>query len=462
MKDRPLYMQIWLVFAGLTLIISLLFLAAAPWTLREFFSKQMYQTIKESQELFFFNGKLTIAENQIEQLEQRRQQYRNVEHVVFLDSGRVLTTIPSFIIRDNIDYFKSEAQQQKETEKEYIRNVGNEKIYYVIRQNQVLDISGFPGTQKVYLLSYMWGSYQNQLVNTLFLRLLWIMLGLLVFSLLPSYWLARYLTEPLITMDGHVRKMAEQNWNEPLDFSRKDEIGRLAQSLESMRQRLVNHNYQQQSFLQHISHELKTPIMVIRSYVQAIGDGVFPQDGLEGSIRVIDQEADRLEKKVKDLLYLTKLDYLVAQEPKWERIDLTDLIEQVMEHLRWQRGELEWKQSTGHYYIRGDYEQWQIVFENVLDNSIRYAAAYIRIHADKAQDGLLITIANNGAPIEEKVLANMFAKFHTGSDGQYGLGLAIARYIVEQHKARIWAANEAGEAAFYIHIPSDYVLDSGS
>ncbi|MCG6197942.1 sensor histidine kinase, partial [Anoxybacillus sp. LAT_38] len=75
-----------------------------------------------------------------------------------------------------------------------------------------------------------------------------------------------------------------------------DEIGRLARSIERMRERLVRQDEAQQAFLQDVSHELKTPVMVIRSYAQSILDGIYPRGDLQGSVQVIDSEAERLEK----------------------------------------------------------------------------------------------------------------------------------------------------------------------
>lgn len=79
---------------------------------------------------------------------------------------------------------------------------------------------------------------------------------------------------------------------------------------------------------------------VIRSYAQAIADGVFPRGGLEGSIQVIDEEAERLEKRVRDLLYLNKINYLSAHPQADEEIILEELIQKIINLLRWQRTDL--------------------------------------------------------------------------------------------------------------------------
>ncbi|MEN6461461.1 MAG: HAMP domain-containing sensor histidine kinase, partial [Syntrophomonas sp.] len=215
--------------------------------------------------------------------------------------------------------------------------------------------------------------------------------------------------------------------------------------------------------LQYISHELKTPVMVIRSYAQAIADGIFPRGGLEGSIKVIDEEAERLEKRIKDLLYLTKLDYLFKLKPEFDIIYVSELVENVVELLRWQRTDLLWDIDTTDNSFRGDYEQWKIALENILDNQIRYAKSRITIK-DKfmlinGESVIQIRIGNDGPPIEPGLLDKLFLEFEKGYQGQFGLGLAIANQIAAHHKARVWAENEINGVVFYIEVPEGSTID---
>lgn len=105
-----------------------------------------------------------------------------------------------------------------------------------------------------------------------------VMLAVFILSWIPSLWLSRYLTRPLVEMETNIARLAEREWHRPFVLDRKDEIGKLARSFENMRIRLVKQDEAQQSFLQNISHELKTPVMVIRSYAQSILDGIYPNE----------------------------------------------------------------------------------------------------------------------------------------------------------------------------------------
>ncbi|MEN6462389.1 MAG: histidine kinase dimerization/phospho-acceptor domain-containing protein [Syntrophomonas sp.] len=455
MKNRPLSFQIWMMFVGITMFISILFMALVPFTLRSFFTRQMYNTISESQDMYLSNGHLLEIKDLVK-WDQQNQQFRSVKHLILLDNGQLITGLLTVPIQQNLADILTEARRQKSSEQQYSRQIENERIYYIIRKGQL------DGNQ-AYLLSYMWESYQNDLVNTLFSRLMLIIATVLLLSWIPSFWIARYLSKPLIGMEEHVRRIADRDWYKPLEFDRNDEIGRLGKSIERMRERLVRQNEDQQSFLQYISHELKTPVMVIRSYAQAIADGIFPRGGLEGSIKVIDEEAERLEKRIKDLLYLTKLDYLFKLKPEFDIIYVSELVENVVELLLWQRTDLLWDIDTTGNSFRGDYEQWKIALENILDNQIRYAKSRITIKDTfmliNGEPVIQIRIGNDGPPIEPGLLDKLFLEFEKGYQGQFGLGLAIVNQIASHHKAKVWAENEINGVVFYIEVPEGSTID---
>jgi two-component system, OmpR family, sensor histidine kinase CssS len=438
MKNKPLAIQIWSVFAGITLVFSILIAIFIFVTLRSFFMEETYRIIENAQ-MNRFAGNV-FEENPIAR-DQNRQSNRSVNHLVFLPHVGVVkdSKLPPKVLKQ----LYKEALLQEEVSKRYTRKIQGERIYYVIRKGTVLG-------REVALVSYMWDSYLNDLVRTLFWRLILIIgIALLVVSL-PAALLAKYLTRPLREMDEHVKRIAERDWHEPLVQDRGDEIGRLARSIEKMRIKLVQQDEAQQSMLQRISHELKTPVMVIRSYAESIEDGIFPKGNLEGSISVIKQEAMRLEKRIKDLLYLTKLDYYATQEPKYETVNIAHLLEEVVERMQPNRPDLEIKMELSEMAITGDEEQWKIAFENILDNQMRYAQTQIQVNTR----GMVVRIWNDGPQMEEYLLEQVFKKFQVGQKGKFGLGLAIVQRIAELHKAKVWAANENGGVAFYVQFTS--------
>ncbi len=433
MKQRPLTLQIWIVLASVTVSFSIITLIFIFFTLRTFFMNETYQMIENSQ----MNNEV-IAGNLIEQ-DRTGQENRGVNHIVFLRYSGVITKtdLPSTLL----SMVYTQAFVQKQEFERYTKIINGQRIYYVIKK--------LPNKDTV-LVSYMWDSYLNDLVRTLFQHLLLVIFLAALVVVIPAVALAQYVTKPLRQMERHVRKMAEKDWHEPLplEIGRGDEIGSLAESIEKMRRELVHQDETQKSMLQHVSHELKTPVMVIRSYAQSIEDGVFPKGDLIGSIHVIQDETERLEKRVKDLLYLTRLDYFANEKIIYEAFSLFPIISDVKERLQMNRTEINIEIHGDDIEIHGDYAQWVVAFENILDNQLRYAESMIKIDIQK--EPLQVRIWNDGPFIEENMRNTLFETFQTGKNGKFGLGLAIVKRIANLHQAEVSIINEENGVAFYI------------
>jgi len=457
MKNLPLSLQIWLVFAVIMLCISIILSILLPWTLRDFFTKEIYATIENAQILLFsrFSDELTREAWESGNIFRRppSQDIRTVNHIIILKENQTIISPSDPMPRLPIgllDKIKNETDIQDAQSQRYSGQVGSRRVFYVASKYEILG-------QDVFLVSYMGDSYREDLVNTLFKRLAVIMSFAFLLSWIPSLGLAKYLTKPLVTLEKRVEKLADRQWQDPIQLQREDEIGRLGKSVEKLRQQLVIQDEAQQSFLQNVSHELKTPVMVIQSYTQAIRDGIFPKGNLSNTLQIIEDESERLKKLIYNLLYLTKLDYLATHKPTWNIFDMDVLIKDVIERLRWQRNDLDWPLELSPVKINGDIEQWRVVLENLLDNQIRHADRQIAISLkQQKQDNkevVLIHIWNDGPCIDPERVNILFEKFYKGEKGKYGLGLAIVNRIISLHNGRVWATNETVGVSFYVEIP---------
>ncbi len=153
----------------------------------------------------------------------------------------------------------------------------------------------------------MWDTYRDQMVNRLWERLIYILLLTSGLSLLPAIWLKHYLRQPLIVLGNHLDQIANRDWQEPLKWKGDEDFQRLSDQFEKMRQNLNIYDRAQKTFIQHASHELKTPIMVIKSYAHSVKDGILPKENMEKTMDVIIEEANRMERRVIDMLYYTKV-----------------------------------------------------------------------------------------------------------------------------------------------------------
>lgn len=442
MKNKSLAFQIWMVFSGILLVISLLLVILFPTTLRGFFTKEIYKTIENEQTVLTEFG--NPGNNRIE-LRGTTQRDRTVSHII-LPIHRPFFLYANELPLEFIKETQSIAANQAKSVERYENNLNNQTLFYVIRK---LTING----EQSYLLSYSWDSYRNDLVYTLFRQLMIVMVIVFLFSWIPSIWLAKYLSKPLVTLEKHVKNISEQEWHEPVEVDRNDEIGKLGHTIEKMRQHLVKKDEAQQTLLQNISHDLKTPVMVIRGYAQSVNDGIFPKGDLASTMDVIEEESEKLEKKIKDLLYLTKLDFLSTRKPTKAVFRLDQLVGDEIDRIKWAKPELDWQLHLSEATILGDAEQWEKLVENLLENSIRYAIHVISISIIKTNKEILLRVWNDGPPIDEGIKDQLFEPFHKGHKGEFGIGLSIVKRIADLHDSEVWAANEENGVGFYTQIP---------
>lgn len=444
MKNKSLTFQIWIVISGILLVISILLMIIFPATLRNFFTNEIYTTIENEQHImteYRLQGNV-----QMNPFNKKLSPDRSVQHLILPESAPFINNqkkLPTKFLQET----QFLASEQEAITKEYSRVINDERLFFVIKKVTYNGDSAF-------LLSYAWDSYRNDLVLTLFKQLVLVMIIVFLFSWIPSIWLAKYLSRPLVSLEKDVKRISNEDWHEPVMLSRNDEIGKLGDTIEHMRKRLVQKDEAQRTLLQNISHDLKTPVMVIRGYAKSVTDGIYPKGDLASTMNVIEEEAERLEKKIKDLLYITKLDYLSSRNSNKSGFELNVTIHQVIERMKWARQELEFEIDLEHAVIHGDEELWNKLIENLYENQLRYAHSMIGVKLIKTGNEALLKFWNDGPPIDEKILQHLFEPFHKGSDGEFGLGLNIVKRIAELHHGIVWAVNEGGMSTFYVKVPA--------
>ncbi len=213
----------------------------------------------------------------------------------------------------------------------------------------------------------------------------------------------------------------------------------------------------QLALLQAASHELKTQAMVVSNYSKLIVDGVYLGGTLEDSVQVINNEAKKLEKRVRGLLYLSKINSLHEQTPKQDTFDLAELLNESIVRFGWRRKDLTFDSKLESLLMKGDREQWEVVLENILDNQTRYAVSRIAValNGKKSAENALLRIWNDGAAIDPLIMGKLFHEYQAGKGGEFGLGLVIVKKILEFHQSRIWLANEEQGVAYYIEVNTD-------
>lgn len=424
MKNLSLTVKIWLAISVVSLLLYLVVLIFTPYLIRGFFNDKMMEPAPPREP----------PRNQVEPLNDRGFHIRSF---IMLEDG---TTLPlqakQFFQPSFLQEIKQNAESQQSSKELYESHNGQIAIRYVITKDMAYE-------RPLYQVMFLRKPEEDRFVRDfLFNFMLYVGLALAA-SWFVSLFIVRYLTRPLTLMEQHVKRIANRNWHEPLAITRNDEIGQLASSIDSMRQQLIQQDETQQTMLQNISHELKTPVMVIRSYAQAMQDGIYPKGDLNGSIEVIDEEGARLEKLIKQLLYLTRLDYLSNRKPMQEEVRLDKLIEKSVQRLSLQRPDITLQLDLQEGTVMGDAETLRAMVENLFDNHLRYARSRIEINLRfNRNNEVILTLWNDGSQIEPHILRGIFKPFQKGYEGKYGLGLTIVQRILKLHQGEIALTNE--------------------
>jgi signal transduction histidine kinase len=230
------------------------------------------------------------------------------------------------------------------------------------------------------------------------------------------------------------------------------EVYSLMRSFNSMAERLQANDQQRRNMLADISHELRTPITVIQGNVEGMLDGVYPAD--EARLKSIIEETQILSRLVDDLRTLA-LAESGALHLKRELTNLAGLVRDAVSGFEAQAKEKDiWIELSLAEAEEANIDPQRIreVLANLLSNALRYTPRGGKVKVGLTGIGsdperrVTISVEDSGPGIELDVLPHVFERFYKSSDsGGMGLGLSIAKYLVEAHNGKIWAESEAGK-----------------
>jgi signal transduction histidine kinase len=272
-------------------------------------------------------------------------------------------------------------------------------------------------------------------------------------ALLFARWFARGMTQPLRDMAGAARRMEVGNYEVRVETRSRDEVGQLAHAFNRMSGELARLEESRRDLVANVSHELKTPIAAIRAHLENLLDGVEQPD--RDTLGVMLAQAERLGRLVEQLLDLSKLE---SGEVPLQRADvpLEPLVRQVVSEIEVASAgkdvRIEHEIPQDLPMLDADAERVHQVLFNLVDNAVRFvpAGGEVTIAAQRHNGSVEISVADNGVGITREHLPRLFERFYRADtarargDGGTGIGLAIARSVVEAHGGTIRAESEPG------------------
>lgn len=323
---------------------------------------------------------------------------------------------------------------------------------------------------------------------------LWLLAFLLLLTIfgvagagLMGWYISGKLTEPVAALAQAANKMAVGDYDARVTTSSDIvEFQTLTHSFNTMANEVQEARQSQQEFLANVNHDLRTPLMSIQGFSQAFIDGVVPAEQMSRIAKIIYSEATRLSRLMQDLLDLTQIEagrFSMAVRD----INLKDVLEQSSEKFKVQADrvgvDFEYKLPRHPLRVHGDATRLEQVLSNLVDNALTYAqdgGRHVRLISKlggirgnkQATNGHLahqketnqklgrwwveIQVEDNGPPIPEEQKALIFQRFHRTNQSPRGagLGLAIAREIVEAHGGDLYVKNGAVEGTkFVVRLP---------
>jgi len=287
--------------------------------------------------------------------------------------------------------------------------------------------------------------------------------GVSVLALLLGVLSSRTLTRSLRELTAATQAMAQGNLEQMVPVRSKDELGQLATSFNRMSADLAHSNELRRQMTADIAHDLRTPLTVIKGYTEALRDGDLPPTQV--TFETMYQEAQLLSHLIDDLRVLSLAD---AGELTLNRRATApqELLSQAQAAYLPQAREadvalvIELDEAVPDVSV--DPERMVRVLENLIGNALRYTAAggQITLGACTHEAGILLSVCDTGSGIPPEDLPHIFDRFYRGDaarqadDGESGLGLAIAKSLVEAHGGTIAVSSTVGQGTrFEIVLP---------
>ncbi len=278
-----------------------------------------------------------------------------------------------------------------------------------------------------------------------------------------SFWAARRALRPLHDMAASASRVTHESLSERIGYDGPpDELGQLADALDSMLDRLEVSFSDQRRFVADASHELRTPVAVIRGNLDILRQPWADEDEREESLRVIDDEVGRMQRLLDDMLSLARSDSSAMRRP-FQPLEVSSLLAEVATKARALGDRTITLTCAADLWVSGDPDMLEQALLNIVRNAVEHTRprGRIGIACSGVAGRVVVAVSDDGPGLRSEDIVRVFDRFYraTGgprpaASGGSGLGLSIAQRLVEQHGGTIAAHNaEDGGAVFEVSLP---------
>ncbi|MEF9840494.1 MAG: HAMP domain-containing sensor histidine kinase [Lachnospiraceae bacterium] len=294
--------------------------------------------------------------------------------------------------------------------------------------------------------------------------ILFILIVVVATNAILSHWISRMVLKPLNILQNGTKEIREGNLDFEIPYEKNDEFGEVCDDFDEMRKHLkesvdtrLAYEIYRKELIAGISHDLRTPLTSIKGYVEGLQDGIA--DTLEKRnryceaihIRAADMEA--LVESLSTFAMLENKEFSFQLEQTDMSAYLEDLIEQYREEAKRKKIHFILQNEAVHTSVKIDVQEMNRVFINFFENSAKYritTQSTIWIILNNIENNLEIKVKDDGPGVPQKELTHIFVSFYRGDQSRTtpgkgsGLGLSIAKQIIERHHGTIQALNHEG------------------
>lgn len=302
-----------------------------------------------------------------------------------------------------------------------------------------------------------------------------------VISLFVAWLYSKLVSKPVLKLNQTAKKIADMDFGVTIEEDRIDELGDLSKSINSLSVNLdealnnlkkANEDLKfdiekekkqeliRKEFVANVSHELKTPLGIIKGYSEGIKDGV-KKEKKDHYIDVILEEVDRMNNLIMSMLELSKIEH-----KKLDRIDQIDIKEMILKtrkslDVNLKNKEIKFEMKGEYTSVLGVENNIRQVTINLMTNAIKHceSGGRVIVRAEVLKGKNFIYIYNDGKHIDEQDFQNIWLRFYKGDKshnrgvGGTGLGLAIVKAILEKHQSEFGVRNVEKGVEFYFSLP---------
>lgn len=290
----------------------------------------------------------------------------------------------------------------------------------------------------------------------------WIVVGIIAFSIMFVLISTKYLVQPITRLKKATSLIAEGDFSIKLKTKRKDELGELTSSFNTMARKLESINDMRKEFISNISHDIQSPLSNIKGYMRLLKNGELTEQDRQ-HIKVVDLEVNRLSNLTKQLLLLSSIDSK-RELMETKRFNISEQIKNIVKQYQWSLSDkgIMMSYSLPELYVEGDPSLLHSVWDNLLSNAIKYNIqnGEIDITVKEINNEIVVSFKDTGIGMEEDVLERVYDRFYRADSSRTrsiegtGLGLAIVESIVTMHKGKVEVNSKKGKGTvFTVKLP---------